>query len=176
MSILTADQSRISVRISGRGARLPPVESSQSVTYHPCSLPNRWRPLGISSPHHHVRKILVPSITRKNAARCARETTTSEDTNYVCKVPHKRCAPDHSQLKHRGKRLACRTHNTHTSAAICPLIRRISARAPTWVPETTAGPPLNPVTADDAADATKALVGAADAASIWITLSLAVQL
>lgn len=44
-----------------------------------------------------------------------------------------------------------------------------------YAPERIAGPPLpNPAT-EDAADVTKALAGAADAANIWIALSLIVH-
>lgn len=46
--------------------------------------------------------------------------------------------------------------------------------APGRAPETTAGPPVKPAI-EDAADVTKALAGAADAANICIALSLMVH-
>jgi len=69
--------------------------------------------------------------------------------------------------------LAKRVPVAHTKLARCGLSLRGSAHEP-WAPASTAGPPLNPAT-EDAADVTKALAGAADAASIWIALSLIVH-
>lgn len=50
----------------------------------------------------------------------------------------------------------------------------LAMRPNLYTPERIAGPLLNPAT-EDAADVTKALAGATDAANIWIVLSLIVH-